>query len=616
MHITFARALLLLMLIQNFTGSLQAQTDNPVYVDDSPQAWELFRQAKDQTRNNAGEAVRLYQELLDDFGLKLIPFSEATPDQFASVRQRVLETLSEDLALLERYRLIQTPAAEQLLQAQDLQKLAMTRSLTEPGLEALLRLAQQDLEAARFYTALDWLAQAQGHPDLTGKRAAHCRFMTGLAWHYLNNPHEVEAAQEALAQLGAEGEAFRTQLERLTANPDRPLTTPAQTPLAPGVETDLHDLVPQTIWAYPLADSLMKRRAAATEADQAPGVEALQQRGRETDPTPIIPTVVGDAVYVNEGHTIVAINKLTGTAIWPPYSDISRLSLLDTDRQDPYDMNVVTVGEGALVTLTGHALGTSRSEAGKIICLDPEHGTFRWSATLTGLVEGAADEELFPHGAPVIADGAVIVAARKVSPQLLTSAYVVALNLSDGKPRWVRYITSSGGLQARTRPFCSVLYANGSIYVASAVGATARLQPSTGEIRWLHRFSVPIQPGIADQSRRPWEIGGPVLTSRGLIAMEPDQRRVVLLDANTGEQLEDHAAAPSVDWNMPRYLVADDQNVYAIGQEIRAFHIDDLEHPVWRIPAAPTSSSPETKESKPSNQVVSTAIDIRGRVQV
>src|SRR4029453_957500 len=102
------------------------------------------------------------------------------------------------------------------------------------------------------------------------------------------------------------------------------------------------------------------------------------------------------------------------------------------------------------------------------------------------------------------------------------------------------------------------------------------------------------------------------LTSRGLVAMEPDQRRVVLLDANTGEQLEDHSTAPSVDWNMPRYLLADDQNVYAIGQEIRAFHIDDLERPVWRLPAAPTSSNQETKGS---NQV-SAAIDIKGRVQV
>ena len=613
MRMTFVHLLLVLGAIQNFTGSLWAQTDNPVYLDDSPQAWELFRQAKDQTRNNAGEAVRLYQELLDDFGLKLIPFSEATPDQFASVRQRVLETLADDQALLELYRLIQTPAAEQLLQAQDLQRLAMTRSLTEPGLEALLRLAQQDLEAARFYTALDWLEQAQRHPDLTGRRAAHCRFMTGLAWHYLNNPHEVEAAQEALAQLGAEGEAFRVQLERLAGNNDQPLTAPAQTPLITGVETDLHDLVPQSIWHVALDDSLTKRRTAAAEADQpAGGADPLQQRGHDTDLTTSVPTVVGDAVYVNEGHTILAINRLTGSQIWPPYSDVSRLSLLDTDRQDPYDLNVVAVGEGALVTVTGHALGSSRSEAGKIVCLNSENGTQRWSpVALTGLVEGAADEELFPHGAPVIADGAVIIAARKVSPQLLTSAYVVAFNLSDGKPRWVRYITSSGGLQARTRPFCSVLYANGAIYVASAVGATARLQPSTGEIRWLHRFAVPIQPGIADQSRRPWEIGGPVLTSRGLVAMEPDQRRVVLLDANTGEQLEDHSTAPSSDWNLPRYLLADDQNVYAIGQEIRAFHIDDLEHPVWRLPAAPTSGQ-DTKVSNPA----AAAIDIKGRVQV
>src|SRR4030095_13675386 len=105
--------------------------------------------------------------------------------------------------------------------------------------------------------------------------------------------HEVEAAQEALVQLGADGEAFRAQLERLAANDDRPLTAPAQTPLATGVETDLHDLVPQTIWAYPMADSLMKRRAAAAEADQpAGGVEAaLQQRGRESDLATIIPTV-------------------------------------------------------------------------------------------------------------------------------------------------------------------------------------------------------------------------------------------------------------------------------------------------------------------------------------
>ena len=46
--------------------------DNPTYVDDSPRAWELFQLAQDQASGNLGEAVRLYQELLDEYALKLM----------------------------------------------------------------------------------------------------------------------------------------------------------------------------------------------------------------------------------------------------------------------------------------------------------------------------------------------------------------------------------------------------------------------------------------------------------------------------------------------------------------------------------------------------------------
>src|SRR5688572_27925485 len=144
-----------------------AQSDNPVYVDDSPQAWELFRQAQDQTRNNASEAVRLYQELLDEYAMKLIPVSENSPDHFRAVRQRVLQALRGSRPLLERYLLIQTPHAETLLQAGELEQLARTRSLTEPGLEAMLRLAQRDVEAARFQTSLSRLFECLSHPALT-----------------------------------------------------------------------------------------------------------------------------------------------------------------------------------------------------------------------------------------------------------------------------------------------------------------------------------------------------------------------------------------------------------------------------------------------------------------
>src|SRR5262245_19033218 len=97
-------------------GPANAQQENPVYVDDSPQAWELFRRAADQVRENTAESVRLYQELLDEFGLKLIPALASEPDYFASVRSRVLVMLRSDERLLERYRQIQTPQAQQLLE--------------------------------------------------------------------------------------------------------------------------------------------------------------------------------------------------------------------------------------------------------------------------------------------------------------------------------------------------------------------------------------------------------------------------------------------------------------------------------------------------------------------
>src|SRR5690349_14447425 len=91
------------------TSPAIAQQENPVDVDDSPQAWLLFRRAADQVRENTAESVRLYQELLDDFPLKLIPAVASEPDYFASVRSRVLAMLRSDERLLERYRQIQTP---------------------------------------------------------------------------------------------------------------------------------------------------------------------------------------------------------------------------------------------------------------------------------------------------------------------------------------------------------------------------------------------------------------------------------------------------------------------------------------------------------------------------
>ncbi|MCI0629551.1 MAG: PQQ-binding-like beta-propeller repeat protein [Phycisphaerales bacterium] len=608
------RSILIILVIGCFAPRTLAQPENPVYVDDSPQAWELFRHAQDQVRHNAGEAVRLYQELLDDFALKLIPVAEgeAARDHFTAVRRRVVQALRRDPALLERYRSIQTPAAERLLQSNELERLAMTRSLTAPGLEALLRLAQRELEAARFRQANWWLSQAIEHPDLDDRKAGHCHFMLGLAGHYLGEPDQVQLSLEALSGLGPEAAQFHAQLARLSESKATAAHGPALSGLDRGQGSDLDDLVAQAIWSVPLEDSLSRRRFAAIQDDPVDIdrlAEGIEQRLIDADLTTAVATVDQSTVYVNQGYTILALNRLTGRELWR-YPKMNRLGLPDRDIQNALDLNVVAAAEGSVVTLTGHAVPSGRTEDGQIVCLDPRTGLDRWPpVSFNRVIDGGPDEDLFPHGAPIIAEGLIFVAARKVSRQLLTSMYVVALNLQDGKVRWWRHITSSGGLQARTRPFCTMLYDRGGLYVSSAVGATARLEAATGEMHWLQRFNVPITPPILDQNRRPWEMTGPVMTSRGLVAVQPDQRWIMLLDIDTGDVLDRQSSSSNAGWNSPRYLLADEDYVYGIGSEIRAFRHDDLVNPVWRLPGPP-------QEDENRQPLSPTSIEIRGRVQL
>lgn len=603
---TIGPVAIVLLVITLCTSPSDAQRDNPVYVDDSPQAWELFRQARDQAKDNPGEAVRLYQELLDEFPMKLIPVSEAASDHFRAVRLCVIDALRADPSLLERYRQIQSPQAQQMLDASKIEAVAMSYVLTEPGLEALLRLAQRDLESAKFHAARYWLDEALRHPDLAGRRAVHAWYMQGVAAYYLRQTQTLEASIGALSQLGHEGEAFLRQLNVLAATDDYP-------DIAHGISTldvvnavDLEDLVPQAIWSVPLEESLLHRRFAGRASDHT--TEAvMRQRLLEADLTTTVPTVAGSVVLVNQGQSILAINRITGHTVWS-HDELGYSGRIDRDGNDPLDLNVVATDGDAVVTITGHASGNGRSD-GRVLCLDAATGSLRWSVQFGNLLETAAGENFFPHGAPIVADGMVFVAGRKLS-QSLTSTFIVALDLHSGDLRWMQYITSSGGLRVASRPFDTLIYDAGSLYIASAVGATARLEATTGEVRWLRRFGVPINVLLADQTRRPWEMACPAVTPRGLVVVQPDQRRVALLDLETGDVLESHQASSSIDWNTPRYLLAANDMVFGIGSEVRAFHIDNLAEPLWRLPA------PEQRLRDGDFAPRSSRIEMRGRVQL
>jgi hypothetical protein len=206
---------------------------------------------------------------------------------------------------------MQTPAAEQLLQqgATDvavLARVALSYTLTEPGLEAMLRLAQRDLESARFHAALSWLAQAQNHPDFFGRRAAYGHYMAAVALHDLGRDQEALTHAELLRGIAEEDAGGGADAAPLIAQLDAALG--AALPALPVVVSvldhapapALQDLVPQAIWSVPLEESLIRRRFRAAQEAEDPTApqNALDQRLRDADLATAAVTVVGHVASI------------------------------------------------------------------------------------------------------------------------------------------------------------------------------------------------------------------------------------------------------------------------------------------------------------------------------
>jgi outer membrane protein assembly factor BamB len=583
-------------------GAARAQ-DNPVYVDDSPAAWALFRQAMDHAAGNTAEAVRLFQELLDEDPLKLIPVNDAVNDHFTSTRQRVMDEVRRRPALLERYRLIESARAQRLLEAAALEELVSGRALTDAGLEGLLRLAQRSLERASFHAALAWLEEARAHPALRPEQALHCWWMTGMAAHFLGDTALLEQARGQLASSGPDGAA---RLERLRELDRGPQVTVGLTPLDRSEVLELSDLVAEEIWSVDLDAALINRRFSAPALpDRRPNRDMQRRSG---DLQTAAATAAGSTIYVNQGHVVVALDRFTGRQLWL-YVDRPRQAIVDREGDQTLDMNLITVEGDWLVTLTGHASADGPATASTVACLDARSGKPRWTATLQGLAEEDEQQELFAHGRPVIVDDAVYVLARKVTRQNLTSCYVVSLDLETGGIRWARHVASSAGLRRGGRPLSTLVHSGGFLHVATPVGAIASVRADTGQIAWLRRYTVPVTPSAHEQNRRPWEMPAPILTRERLIALQPGQPRVVVLDRRSGHQLASHAIESFEGWNLPRYLLADEQRLYAIGREIRAFDLEEMGQPLWSFPPPATSTEPAARGPRDS-------ADIRGRVQL
>jgi outer membrane protein assembly factor BamB len=371
-------------------------------------------------------------------------------------------------------------------------------------------------------------------------------------------------------------------------------------------------------------------------------------------------------VYVNQGQRVTAYNRFTEREVWnwpadaPPGAGraadagargIGLAGAAGRDGQEAFDLNIVAVASGALVTVMGHAQSARRWPSGEVVCLDPLTGALRWKVDV-GSLEGRRGDRgdaltgqelrgLFVHGWPVLADGRVYLMARRVSSQLVASAYVLALELEGGELAWVRHIVSTGGIRASPgRSFSALVHDRGELLIVTSLGAMARLDATTGVPEWVVRFNAPLNPGGLDA--RPWEVESAVVIKAEsgkaeggssplsalsavwdgtVVALQPDGRRVVALDRKSGQPVASHPLGRGgggeearAGWGQPRYLLADEERVYAVSRRsVRAFDRRSLQEPVWVLGEARVEAG--KVEEKGSDPFFST-LELRGRVQL
>jgi len=577
---------------------------SPVTVDDSPSARLLLQRAVDQAVANPTDALRALQEILDDFGEKLVPARDDEPDRLVSARRAAHAVLLEEFPeLMERYRQVEAGRARALFDRGDFEVLFRTRMLTAAGFKAGLMLAEDAVESARFAVAASILSELSMHPDGRadddGDAAAQLDRLRGIVAHATGNESSVhEALRRLEASRSAIAPASAVSLGRLIesrAVAPREGRGVLDQGIAPTAERTSWHLIA----SVEMPESLFGRLYAAEDPNRV----AMRSADRNRLVSSLLtaaPTVRGHFVYVNEGSSVRAFDRLSGRTHWVTSIGTGGVGV---DGSSAGDLNGVAVVDGSIVTIDGHAHATERSSTARVTCLDPETGEIRWATVIDRLglgLEGERDlGSLAPHGSPIIIDGLVCVLARKVTPRFEIVSYVVALSLEDGSLRWARHLCSAAGARlSGLRPHTTLAGRDGALYATLSTGAVARIDARTGEIQWLVRVPVPIRdPRFLTEA---WEIGASLPLDRGVLTVSPDQRDVLLLARRDGRELERHPIDAESPFGLVRYLlVARDaeggQIVLAVGSDVVAFAADDLSTPLWSLGAlrSDLASDPE-----------------------
>jgi outer membrane protein assembly factor BamB len=535
---------------------------NPVYLDESPAANDAFvRVTEHLSAGNVDEAVRVLQGLIETQGDRVIATS-ADADVFVPVRTRALELVQSRPEFLKRYRAILSARAERAEQDKQFEVLERTLLLTGPGYDAALRLAERELEDARFEACRIRLSQVVGHPDCTGERAKKALRIAGELERYLTRADvraSVSAFGAASGTSSAAGEpvAWPSSAKQSTKSPLTPL---------PVLNAD--GMVPKPLWTVNLsqADSASPEIGAPIAGVKA-NAQAVPVAARDLL---LLPSVSGDTVFVNDGSTVEAWDRFTLTPKWKVSPGIA-----DAPQPEPgirgnraffgrnvygmapmEELGTVCVAGRTVIASTGRATSGIGEGDDRVHAIDAGTGRVLWSVHVPELDAQIAASSV--RGPIVVVENTVVFAARKMQQERrLMSLSLVGLSLATGELQWVRPIGSAGSppnqMQGDGNDAISVH--QGMVYRVDRLGVIGAVEAATGRIAWVRR--VPVDTSVfAPEPAVPWQMSAPVVDDASVIAVAPDMGRLIRLDRKTGVLKGQRRMSEFGVQSPPRYLLS------------------------------------------------------------
>lgn len=590
-------------------GRADARQSTTPAIADSPTAQTLFGDIVAQAKENPAESARIARRLLDEYGARVVKVGAETDDLFNSVASETERFLVENPAILSRFRDMESRAAERMLTEEGPSATAARRRLTPAGLTATLMLAERALRADQPSAAQALLGKVARHPDLAGASLVAWASLEAMA---CRRAGDAAGATAALARLDAVQGVDASILARARAAAER--TAPSQgsvlgrSPLVSAPDGGDPDSTWRQTWSLDLDQSLFKRLNGGFSSSRAQReVERARSEARQMA---ALPTVLGDRIFISEGHRVRAIDIDSRHEIWS--RDIGGPAM-GRESAGISDLSAIAADDAILVTYEGHATPNDRTANPRVWCLDPSTGAPLWNTVVNG-ADGRDDlAGLYPVGAPVLLSDVVVVAARKPTQRLEQVDWLLALDRADGHVRWA---TSIAGAPANRlsigRKLPGVNADGASVIYATPLGAIASVRGSDGAIEWLRRFPVPLR-----ESRllsEPWESSAPVVVGQRVLSITPDEVEIVALDPASGKLLEARPLGPDTPWELPQYLVSATGSdgrpiVLGVGSDIVAFDARDLSKQLWSLSERTTGIDPPRAGTAIRN-------GIRGRVSV